>query len=59
MSDLNAPKKEKVNYVFFSKYIQTLQVIGLKDERGLYFTFFRFSTAQSFMVDTLNHAVQV
>jgi hypothetical protein len=34
---------ENVSYVFFSKYIQTLQVTGLKDERGSdsrYFVFY-------------------
>jgi hypothetical protein len=56
MSDLSAPYKEKVSYVFFSKYIQTLQVIRLKDE-GALFHAVPFSTAQSFMVDTLNPAI--
>jgi hypothetical protein len=42
----------------FKIYIQTLQVTGLKDERGSVSPI-PFSTAQSFMVDTLNPAVQV
>jgi hypothetical protein len=54
MSDLRALQKEKVSYVFFSNLCKNSNWLKV-----IYFNLFYSSTAQSFMVDTLNPTVQV